>query len=148
MTFTPRATRAAVDVHRRVRHLRLRRVPAPAAHVVPGVITPTQPKVPEANIRGSPKGFQWVILRLERVQGVLKGVPRGPVGPPGPPELAAPDHAAEDARDVHAREGLRQLEPADVGVGVREQPELHRRGGRGGTRGDRGQGLDSQQQGQ
>ena len=27
---------------------------------------------------------------LERVQGVLDGVPRGPVGPPGPPELAAP----------------------------------------------------------
>jgi hypothetical protein len=45
--------------------------------------------VPEAKIRGSQKGFQWVILRLERVQRVRKGVRRGPVGPPGPLELAA-----------------------------------------------------------
>jgi hypothetical protein len=31
----------------------------------------------------------WHFPSLERVQGVLDGVPRGPVGPPGPPELAA-----------------------------------------------------------
>ena len=55
----------------------------------PGVITCTQPEVPEAKIRGTQKGFQWVILGLERAQGVRKGVRRGPVGPPGPPELAA-----------------------------------------------------------
>ena len=53
------------------------------------MITLTQPKVPEANIRGSQEGFQWVLLGLEMAPGVLKGVPRGPVGPPGPPELAA-----------------------------------------------------------
>ena len=52
--------------------------------VVPGVITPTQPKVPEAKARGSLEGFQWVMLGLERVQRVLDGVPRGPVGPRGP----------------------------------------------------------------
>ena len=46
-------------------------------------------KDPEAKIRGSQKGFQWVILGLERAQGVRKRVQRGPVGPPGPPELAA-----------------------------------------------------------
>ena len=52
----------------------------------PGVITLTQPKVPEAKIRGSQKGFQWVILGLESVPpGVLKGAQRGPMGPPGPP---------------------------------------------------------------
>jgi hypothetical protein len=50
----------------------------------PGVITLTQPKVPEAEIRGPQKGFQWVILGVERAPGVFKGVPRGPVGPPGP----------------------------------------------------------------
>ena len=50
-----------------------------------GVITPTQPKVPAAEIRGSQKGSQWVILGLERVPEVLKGVPRGPTGPSGPP---------------------------------------------------------------
>jgi hypothetical protein len=47
--------------------------------------TPTQPKVPEAKIRGSQEGFQWVILGLERVPGVLKGVQRGPMGPLGRP---------------------------------------------------------------
>jgi hypothetical protein len=54
-----------------------------------GVITLTQPEVPEATIRGSPEGFQRVILGPERVLGVLKGVQRGPTGPPGPLELAA-----------------------------------------------------------
>jgi hypothetical protein len=55
----------------------------------PGVITLTQPKIPEAKIRGSQKGFQWVILGLESAQGVRKRVQRGPVRPLGPPELAA-----------------------------------------------------------
>ena len=55
----------------------------------PGVITLTQPKVPEAKIRGPQKGFQWVILGLKKVSGFLEGVRRGSVGPPGPPELAA-----------------------------------------------------------
>jgi hypothetical protein len=60
-----------------------------------GVITLTQPKVPEAKIRGSQKGFQWVMLGLEMVSGVLKGVQRsskgshGTLGPPGPLELSA-----------------------------------------------------------
>ena len=62
---------------------------AAAGEGVPGVITLTQPKVPEAKIRGSQKGFQWVILGLKRVSGVLKGARRGPMGPPGPPELSA-----------------------------------------------------------
>ena len=53
--------------------------------MLPGVITLTQPNVPEAKVRGSQKGFQWVILGLETVPGVLKGVQRGPLGPPGPP---------------------------------------------------------------
>ena len=56
---------------------------------MPGVITLTQPKVLEAKIRGSQKGFQWVILGLERALGVLKAVQRGPMGPPGPLELSA-----------------------------------------------------------
>ena len=46
-------------------------------------------KGPGGQNQGSQKGFQWVILGLERVQEVRKGVRRGPVGPPGPPELAA-----------------------------------------------------------
>jgi hypothetical protein len=33
--------------------------------------------------------FLWRVPYLERVQGVLDGVHTGPVGPPGPPELAA-----------------------------------------------------------
>ena len=33
--------------------------------------------------------FLWRFLYLERIQGVLDGMPRGPVGPPGPLELAA-----------------------------------------------------------
>ena len=44
----------------------------------PGVTTLTQPKVPEAKIRGSQEDFQWVILGLERVSRVLKWVQRGP----------------------------------------------------------------------
>ena len=35
--------------------------------------------------------FLWHLSYLERVQGVLDGVPRGPVGPPGPLELSALD---------------------------------------------------------
>ena len=54
-----------------------------------GVRTLTQPTAPEAKITGSPKGFQWVVLGLERAPGVLKGVQRGPVGPPGPLGLSA-----------------------------------------------------------
>jgi hypothetical protein len=54
-----------------------------------GVITPTQPKVPEAKNRGSQKGSQWVRLGLERAQGVLKGVQKGRMGPPVPLELSA-----------------------------------------------------------
>ena len=58
--------------------------------VEPGVITLTQPKVPEAKVRGSPEGSQCVLVSPERVPGVRKRVPRGPVGPPpGLPELAA-----------------------------------------------------------
>ena len=53
------------------------------------MITPIQPKVPEAKVRGSQEGVQCVLVSPERVPGVRKGVPRGPVGPPGPPELAA-----------------------------------------------------------
>jgi hypothetical protein len=53
------------------------------------VITLTQPKVPEAEIRESQKGFQWVILGLERTTGVLTGVQRGPMGSPGLLELSA-----------------------------------------------------------
>ena len=45
------------------------------------MITLTQPKVPEAKIRGSQKAFQWVILGLGRVPGVIKGARRGPMGP-------------------------------------------------------------------
>ena len=55
---------------------------------VPGAITPTQPKVPEAKIRGPQKGFDEFSVGLERVQGVqgvLKGVRRGLLGPLGPP---------------------------------------------------------------
>ena len=55
----------------------------------PGVIAPTQPKVPEAKVRGSQEGFRCVLVSPERAPGVRKGVRRGPVGPPGPPELAA-----------------------------------------------------------
>jgi hypothetical protein len=52
--------------------------------LMPGVITLTQPKVPAAKIRGSQKGFQCVILGLERVQGSstgCQGVPRDPRDP-------------------------------------------------------------------
>jgi hypothetical protein len=55
----------------------------------PGVITPTHPKVPGAKTRGPRRvssGLYWV---LRGCPGVLKGVRRGPVGPPGPLELAA-----------------------------------------------------------
>ena len=55
----------------------------------PGVITRTQPKVPEAEVRGSQEVFQWVLVSPKRVPGVRKGVQRGPVGPPGPAEVAA-----------------------------------------------------------
>ena len=36
---------------------------------IPGVITPTQPKVPEANVRGSQEGFQCALVSPERVPG-------------------------------------------------------------------------------
>jgi hypothetical protein len=33
--------------------------------------------------------FLWRLSYIKRVQGVLDGVHRGPVGPPGPAELSA-----------------------------------------------------------
>jgi hypothetical protein len=60
---------------------------------VPGVITHIQPNIPEAKVRGSQEGFQCTLVSQERVPGVRKGVRRGPVGPPGPLELAAGLHA-------------------------------------------------------
>jgi hypothetical protein len=53
------------------------------------VITPTQPNVPEAKVRGSHEGFQWVLVSPERAHWLRKRVRRGPLGPPGPLELAA-----------------------------------------------------------
>ena len=49
------------------------------ADLQPAAVQPalTQPEAPEAKIRGSQKGLQWIILGLERVTGVLKGVQRG-----------------------------------------------------------------------
>jgi hypothetical protein len=44
---------------------------------LPGVITPTQPKVPEAKVRGSQVDFQSVLVILKRVPGVQKGVAKG-----------------------------------------------------------------------
>jgi hypothetical protein len=64
----------------------------PHAQHAPGVMTFTQPNVPEAQIGGSQKGLQCVLVSPERVPGVQKGVRRGPVGPPAAPfaiELAA-----------------------------------------------------------
>jgi hypothetical protein len=60
------------------------------------------------------KGFQWVILGLERVPGVLKGVQRGPTRPPGPLELsalleAAAEREAVDGRDDRHRQVLEDL---------------------------------------
>jgi hypothetical protein len=81
------------------------------AHCAPGVITLTQPKVLEAKIRGSKKGFQWVILGLERTLGFLKGVQRGPMGPPGPRGLAALPRAV---LEQHVRGGLVALLHRDV----------------------------------
>jgi hypothetical protein len=69
---------------------------------VPGVITLTQPKAPAAKVRGSRAGFQCVLVGPERVLGVRKGVTRGPVGPPGPPELAALVRAVPDRQVVLA----------------------------------------------
>ena len=34
---------------------------------MPGVVAPTQPKAPEANVRGSQEGSQFVLVRPERV---------------------------------------------------------------------------------
>ena len=63
---------------------------ATRSSTAPGAISPAQPEVPEAKIRGSHEGFQWVrTLGSERVPGVLKRVQRGPMGPPGPLELSA-----------------------------------------------------------
>ena len=39
----------------------------------------TQPKVPDAKVRGSQEGFQCVLVSLERVPGVRKDVRRGHV---------------------------------------------------------------------
>jgi hypothetical protein len=50
------------------------------------VITPTQPKVPEAKVRGSHERFQCLLVSPERVPGVREGLQRSP---PGPLELAA-----------------------------------------------------------
>ena len=50
----------------------------------PGVITLTQPKIPEAKIRGAQKGFQWVILvsrGLKRSGRGCKGVLWDPCDP-------------------------------------------------------------------
>jgi hypothetical protein len=44
--------------------------------------------------------FLWHCPYLERVQWVLDGAPRGPVGPPGPLELAARGAAREDLADA------------------------------------------------
>jgi hypothetical protein len=59
---------------------------------VPGAITqcaavglPVEPKV-LALVR---ERFLWRCLYLERIEGLLGGVRRGPVGPPGPLALAA-----------------------------------------------------------
>ena len=96
---------------------------AATAAGMPGMITLTQPKVPEAKIRGSQQGFQWVILGLERVQGVLDGVPRGPAGPPRPLGLAA----LRDARHVVRGDGRHAHDRVRRGRvlrrGRREDPE-------------------------
>jgi hypothetical protein len=64
------------------------------------VITRTQPKVPEAKVRGSQEGFQCVLVSSERVPEVRKGVPRGRL------ELAALVRAkAGVVRDVDVAEG-------------------------------------------
>ena len=42
------------------------------------MITRTQPKVPEAKVRGSQEGFQCVLVSPERVPGVRKGCPMQP----------------------------------------------------------------------
>ena len=46
-----------------------------------------EPKVLALNL--VQRRFIWCVPYLERVQGALDGVRRGPVGPPGPLELAA-----------------------------------------------------------
>jgi hypothetical protein len=56
--------------------------------------------------------FLWHFPYLERIQGVLDGVPRGPVGPLGPLELAAllktelADAALARAEDKEVRDRL------------------------------------------
>ena len=51
----------------------------------PGVIAPTQPKVPEAKVRGSQEGFYWILVSASGEEGVTKGRggvlwdPRGPL---------------------------------------------------------------------
>ena len=87
---------APCSAHRLARHF-----VGPRGGEPPGVITPTQPKLPEAKIRGSQEGLQWDILGLERVPGVIKGVRRGPMGPPGPLELSALLGAVRE-RDLEA----------------------------------------------
>ena len=63
---------------------RPRHLPTRATQSVPGVIAPAGPKVPGAKLRVSQEGFQRVLVCMERVPGVLKGVQRG-----RPPELPA-----------------------------------------------------------
>ena len=68
--------------------------------MIPGVITQcaavgitVEPKILVLNL--VQEHFLLHFPDLERIQGVLDGVPRGPVGPPGPLELAALLGAAE-----------------------------------------------------
>ena len=69
----------------------------------------TQPKVPEAKVRGSQESFQWGLVSLERVPGVREGARGGPLASPRPlealhyqpwqvPELGADELAAERPR--------------------------------------------------
>ena len=91
------------------------------------MIALTQPKVPGARIRGCQKGFQWVILGLERVPGVLKGVRGGPMGPPGPLELA--HHAG--ALGKHCT-GLAQIVAAESTASAHSRDSQSKHGAKSG----------------
>jgi hypothetical protein len=126
--------------------------PAPARlRWPPGVTNLTQPKVPAAKVRGSREGFQCVLVSLERVLGVRKGVPRGPVGPPGPLEFSALiGHRLHDLRRqarahvrvVVAPAGLARLHTRITAIfgastsetTMRPSPRAERRGGGAGAR--------------